>query len=128
MRPRERYVLVTEDDKPEPEAIEPLLRLSDILLRKYTLRELLWCGSCDTAWVPVLLQPMSRYYVCTKKACSHPAMPARVMEYRVWSRFIRARGTVPQGVPKERRHEVLKQELRRVEVREGLVLRFEWRD
>jgi hypothetical protein len=107
---------------------QALHRLSDILLREYIVRELLWCASCDVAWAPILLRPMSRFYVCSKKACSHPAMPARLMEYRVWSRFTRSHGTLAQGVPKERRHDVLKQELRRVEVRDGMVLRLEWRE
>ncbi|PZS31703.1 MAG: hypothetical protein DLM59_09425, partial [Pseudonocardiales bacterium] len=112
----------------EPGTPEALHRLSDILLREYTVRELLWCASCDAPWVPLLLRPMSRYYVCSKKACSHPAMPARLMEYRVWSRFVRSCGTLAQGVPKERRHDVLRHEIRRVVVGQGMVLRLEWRE
>ena len=123
-------MLVTEGDNTDQdaaEASEPLLRLSDILLREYAVRELLWCGACDVPWVPILLRPMSRFYVCSVKACSRPAMPARLVEYRVWSRFVRSHGTIAQGVPKDRRNDVLKQELRRVEIHEGMVLRLEWR-
>jgi hypothetical protein len=119
--------VVTEGDEPEPKTGDALGGLSGILLRRYLVRELLWCGVCDVPWVPVLLRPMSRYYVCSKEKCSHPAMPARLMEHRVWSRFVRSRGTLAQGVPRERRHDVLKQELTRV-VGEGMVLRFEWRE
>ena len=115
---------MTNED--EPEATEPLRRLSDILLRPYLVRELLWCGACDVPWVPILFPPMSRYYVCTKKECSRPAMPARLTEHPVWSRFVRTHGTLAQGVPRERRHGVLKYELRRVVVRDGMVLRLEW--
>lgn len=118
-------MVVTEGDKPELKAGDALQTLSEILLCRYAMRELLWCEACDVPWVPILLRPSSRYYACQNKECSHPAMPAKLMDHRVWSRFVRLHGTVAQGVPRERRHDVLRQELRRVVVGEGMVLRLE---
>jgi hypothetical protein len=119
-------VAMKQVDVSQLEKTNALHSLSNILLREYTVRELLWCGHCDVPWVPILLRPMSRFYVCSKKACARPAIPARLIEHRVWTRFMRSCGTIARDVPKERRHEVLRQELRRVEVREGMVLRLEW--
>jgi hypothetical protein len=112
----------------ECESDDALHRLSDILLRRYLVRDLLWCGICDVPWVPILLRPMSRYYVCSKKACSRPAMPANLVEQRVWSRFTRSHGSIAQGVPRDRRHDVLRQELRRAVVSGGMLLRLEWEE
>jgi len=120
-------VLVTGEDEPEPEG-QTLNALNDILLRRYLLRDLLWCETCDRPMVPILLRPASRYYACPSKACPHPALPARIMEYRVWGRFMRLYGTTAQGVPRERRHDVLRQMLWRVVVGRSMTdLRCEWR-
>ena len=57
---------------------------------------------------------------------AHTRCPGRLTEHRVWSRFRETHGILAQGVPRERRHGVLKYELRRVVVRDGMVLRLEW--
>jgi hypothetical protein len=120
------HLPVIEQDEPESEADEPPFSLTEILLQRYLVRELLRCGVCDAPWVPILLRPTSRFYVCSTKACWRPALPARLIEHQAWSRFVRSRGTITQGVPTQRRHGLLKQELRRVVVRAGLILRLEW--
>ena len=128
-------MLVTEEDAPKPEPGEAPPQegnaphaLSEILLRRYLLRDLLWCQPCDRPIVPILLRPASRYYACLSQACPHPALPARVMEYRVWGRFVRLYGSMAQGVPRERRHDALRQMLWRVVVGRSMTdLRCEWR-
>jgi hypothetical protein len=96
-----------------------------MLLRRYLVRELLWCGICDAPWVPILLGPLSRYYACSNEKCLHPAMPAKWVDHRVWSRFVRPDGPLAQGVSREYRPDVLHQQIRRVVVGQGMVLRFE---
>lgn len=119
---------MTGEGKPGLEATNHLHALSDILLRQYALRELLWCERCEEPWVPILLPPMARYYACSNKECPHPAMPARLMEQRVWSWFVRFEESGARHVPRERRHELLKEELKRVVVGWWIgEVRLEWR-
>ncbi|PZS30479.1 MAG: hypothetical protein DLM59_11200 [Pseudonocardiales bacterium] len=101
--------------EPSPE-VDALYALSDILLRRYLLRDLLWCAPCDRPKVPLLLGRLSRYYACRGGGCPHPALPAKITEHRVWNRFVRQDGTVPPGLPPADRHERLRHELRRVVV------------
>jgi hypothetical protein len=103
-----------------------LYSLDCILRRRFLVRDLLWCVTCDVPWVPVLLRPMTRYYACANKACPLPAMPAGLVEHRVWGRFVRVHGVQACQVPREQRHEALTDALRRVLVCPGLRLRLEW--
>jgi hypothetical protein len=120
------WTAVTDPDAPQ--GGNGLQALSDILLRRYLLRDLLWCQPCDRPKVPVLLGRLSRYYACADKRCPHPALPARITEHRVWCRFARLHGALPPGLPRERQHDVLRQALDRVVVCAELTdLRLEWR-
>ena len=102
--------------------------LNDALRRRFLVRDLLWCATCDCPWVPVLLRPMSRYYACHNKGCPHPAMPAGLVEHRVWSRFVRVHGFEACQIPRDQRHDALTEALQRVMVCPGLMLRLEWWD
>jgi hypothetical protein len=120
---------VTGQDKSGFEPGTAVRTLSDMLLRRYLVRELLWCGQCDQPWMPILIPPMARYYVCQRKACLHPAVPAKLMDHRVWTRLVRSLGGKAHQVPRECRHELLREVLTRVIVGQGMVeLRLEWRE
>lgn len=123
-------MVVTEGERPDLESTNHPDVLSDILRQRYLLRGLLWCGRCEKPWVPILLPPMARYYVCSNRECPHPAMPAKLMEQRVWSRFLGLQeGALPRQVPRERRHELLRTELTRVVVGWWIgEVRLEWRE
>lgn len=122
-------LVVTEQGKPERETGDPLRKLSDILLRQYLLRGLLWCQRCDEPWVPILPPSKARYYACSSEECPHPAMSAKLMEQRVWSRFVRLGGTTGCHVTRQRRHELLREELKRVVVGWWIgEVRLEWRE
>lgn len=115
--------------EPLPNNTNGLHRLSEILLRLHLLRGLLWCGSCDTAWVPLLLPPESLYYVCANQHCPHTAVPAKIMEQRVWSRFVRLQAGIGQQVLRVDRTYLLCGSLRRVVIGKGMLeLRLEWFD
>jgi len=100
--------------------------LDAALRRRFLVRDLLWCATCDVPWVPILLRPMTRYYACHNKSCPHPAMPAGLVEHRVWIRFVRLHGVDNCQIPRDRRHEALTDALNRVLVCPGLLLRLEW--
>lgn len=109
-----------------PSTMRGLHGLSEILVRVYLVRGLLWCDSCHTAWLPLLVPPESLYYVCANQDCPHTALPAKVMEQRVWSRFVSQRASMRQ-VPYAHRTDVLRDELRRVVIGKDLLdLRLEW--
>lgn len=121
--------MVTEKNQPGLEAGNHLHVLSDVLLRRYLLRGLMWCQRCDEPWVPILLPPMARYYACSNKECPHPAMAAKLMEQRVWSRFVAINQLLAEGGPWERRHDVLHELLKRVVVGWWIgEVRLEWRE
>jgi len=79
----------------------------DVVLRRYLLRSLLWCGACDLPLIAVLVPPGARYYGCTTSGCAHRLVPANVLEQRVWSRFVAISQVLAEGVPRDRRHDVL---------------------
>lgn len=115
--------------QPPSNNIDGLHGLCEILLRLHLLRGLLWCGSCDTAWVPLLLPPGSLYYVCANQHCPHTAVPAQILEQRVWSRFVRPHEAITQQVSREHRTDMLCGSLRRVVIGNGMrELRLEWFD
>jgi hypothetical protein len=119
---------MTQPDLGQLRDVDALHALSDILLRRYSLRDLLWCEPCDGPKVPVLLGRLSRYFACSDKSCPHPALPAKITEYRVWSRYVRQKGLAAPGVPRERQHDVLQGALHRVIVCGDMtILRLEWR-
>jgi hypothetical protein len=89
-----------------------LQTLNEVLRQRYLVRDLLWRQTCDLPWVPILLRPMTRYYACQNKARPQPAMPASLMEHRVWRRFVRLHGVAACQMPRDRRHEALADALR----------------
>jgi hypothetical protein len=116
----------TEVDELHLGHADALHTLSDMLLRRYLVRDLLWCQACDQPWVPIMLRPLTRYYACLNRGCQQPPMPARLIEQRIWSRFVWLYGATACQVPCERRHEALQQALRRVLVCRGPPLRLQW--
>lgn len=101
----------------------------DVLLRRYLLRDLLRCGPCDLPFIAILVPPGARYYGCTSRQCPRRLLPADVTEQRVWSRFVAINETLSDGVPRDQRHELLRQLLKRVVVgRTFADLSLEWRE
>jgi hypothetical protein len=50
----------------------------------------------------------------------------KLVEQRVWGRFVRLYGPTACQVPRERRHDTLPQAVQRVLACRGLLLRVEW--
>lgn len=112
-----------------PPTTSGLHGVDEVLLRLHLLRGLLWCGECDTAWVPLLLPPASLYYVCANQHCPHTAVPAKVLEQRVWSRFVCLQRGLTQQTPPTQQTDLLCRSLRRVVIGENpLELQLDWLD
>lgn len=113
----------------EPLDVNPLHAPRDVLLRRYLVRDLLRCGPCDRPLIAILVPPGARYYGCDDKQCPRRLLPADVMEQRVWSRFVAFNQTLADGVPRDQRHELLRQLLKHVVVgRTFADLVLEWRE
>lgn len=105
-------------DAVQPPPTSRLHGVDEVLLRLHLPRGLLWRGACDTAWVPLLLPPGSLYYVCASQHCPHTTVPAKILEQRVWSQFVRLqRGLTPQAPPAHQA-DLLCRSLRRVVIGE----------
>ena len=119
---------MTAADEPQLADPNPLRAPRDVLLRRYQLIDLAWCGICDLPLIAILVPPGARYYGCVNKHCVRRLLPAEVTEQRVWCRFVAINQTLADGIPRARRHDVLRELLKRVVIgRASTDLTFDWR-
>ena len=91
---------MTAADEPRFADPNPLRTPRDVLLRRYQLRDLAWCGICDLPLIAILVPPGARYYGCVNKHCARRLLAADVTEQRVWCRFVAINQTLADGIPR----------------------------
>jgi hypothetical protein len=96
---------------------------------RFLVRDLVWCGPCETEMVALVMSPGRRFYGCRNLRCARPVLPAEMLEALVWQAFLYLFADPDPEISVEEQRAALVHSLEQVTVGVDLgSLRYAWRD